>query len=157
MTEEAKQPVFQIQSIYLKDLSLEQPNSPQIFLEKEAPGFEVSINVGYDELGNDFYEASVTATVTAKIGDKIAYLVEGKEAGIFQISGLPEGAMDPVLGINCPTVIYPYLRANIADAITKAGFPPIHLAEINFEAYFRDRLQQETAAANKAEAPVENA
>lgn len=159
MTEEAKQPeqpVFQIQSIYLKDLSLEQPNSPQIFLEKEAPGFEVSINVGYDELGNDFYEASVTATVTAKIGEKIAYLVEGKQAGIFQVKGLPEGAMDPVLGINCPTVIYPYLRANIADAITKAGFPPIHLAEINFEAYFRDRVQQE-AAANKAEAPVENA
>ncbi len=159
MTEEAKQPeqpVFQIQSIYLKDLSLEQPNSPQIFLEKEAPGFEVALNVSYDALGNDFYEVSVTATVTAKIGEKVAYLVEGKQAGIFQVKGLPEEAMDPVLGINCPTVIYPYLRANIADAITKAGFPPIHLAEINFEAYFRDRVQRE-AAADKAAAPVENA
>lgn len=149
MTDEAtqeKQPVFQIQSLYLKDLSLEQPNSPQIFLEKGTPGFDVAINVGYTDLGNAFFEVTVTATVTAKIKDKVAYLVEGKQAGIFNIQGIPAQAMDSVLGINCPTIVYPYLRATIADAITKAGFPPIHLAEINFEAYFRDRMQQANAA-----------
>ncbi|MBO4790360.1 MAG: protein-export chaperone SecB [Oxalobacter sp.] len=151
MTEETKQPIFQIQSVYLKDLSLEQPNSPQIFLEKDAPAFDVAINVSYNELGNGFHEAAVTATVTAKIGEKVAYLVEGKQCGIFNIQGIPEEAMDSVLGINCPAIIYPYLRANIADTITKAGFPPIHLAEINFEAHYRERMQQQAA---QAESPA---
>ena len=155
MTDEVKQPVFQIQSVYLKDLSLEQPNSPQIFLEKEAPGFEVAINVSYNEFGNNFYETSVTATVTAKVGEKVAYLVEGKQCGIFNIQGIPAEAMDSVLGINCPTIIYPYLRANIADTITKAGFPPIHLAEINFEAHYRERMQEKAAKAEEAPAAVQ--
>ncbi len=148
MAEETKQPVFQIQSVYLKDMSLEQPNSPQIFLEKEAPGFDVSINVGYNELGNNFYEVAVTATVTAKIGEKVAYLVEGKQSGIFNIQGIPAEAMDSVLGVNCPTIIYPYLRANIADTIIRAGFPPIHLAEINFEAHYHERARKNAVQAD---------
>jgi preprotein translocase subunit SecB len=141
MADENLQPVFQIQRVYLKDLSLEQPNSPAIFLEQEQPTMEVAVDVGAQALAEGIFESTVTVTVTAKIKDKIAFLVEGKQAGIFEVRNIPEDQLDPLLGIGCPNVIYPYLRANIADAITRAGFPPIHLAEINFEVFFQQRLQ----------------
>jgi preprotein translocase subunit SecB len=141
MADENLQPVFQIQRVYLKDLSLEQPNSPAIFLEQEQPTMEVAVDVGARALAEGIFESTVTVTVTAKIKDKIAFLVEGKQAGIFEVRNIPEDQLDPLLGIGCPNVIYPYLRANIADAITRAGFPPIHLAEINFEVFFQQRLQ----------------
>ncbi|QJP98866.1 protein-export chaperone SecB [Herbaspirillum rubrisubalbicans] len=135
------QPVFQIQRVYLKDLSLEQPNSPAIFLEQEAPSIEVSVDVGAEALAEGVFESTVTITVTAKVNDKVAFLVEGKQAGIFEIRNVPAEQLDPLLGIGCPNIIYPYLRANIADAITRAGFPPVHLAEINFEVFYQQRLQ----------------
>jgi preprotein translocase subunit SecB len=141
MADDNQQPVFQIQRIYLKDLSLEQPNSPAIFLEQEAPALEVAVDVGAEALAPGIYEASVTITLTAKIKDKVAFLVEGKQAGIFEARNIPDDQLDPLLGIGCPNVIYPYLRANIADAITRAGFPPVHLAEINFEVFYQQRLQ----------------
>ncbi|HEX2604364.1 MAG TPA: protein-export chaperone SecB [Oxalicibacterium sp.] len=141
MADDNQQPVFQIQRIYLKDLSLEQPNSPAIFLEQEAPALEVAVDVGAEALAAGIYEASVTITLTAKIKDKVAFLIEGKQAGIFEARNIPDDQLDPLLGIGCPNVIYPYLRANIADAITRAGFPPVHLAEINFEAFYQQRLQ----------------
>ncbi|WDZ96372.1 protein-export chaperone SecB [Herbaspirillum sp. WKF16] len=136
-----QQPVFQIQRVYLKDLSLEQPNSPGIFLEQEAPSIEVSVDVGAEALADGVFESTVTITVTAKVKDKTAFLVEGKQAGIFEIRNVPAEQLDPLLGIGCPNIIYPYLRANIADAITRAGFPPVHLAEINFEVFYQQRLQ----------------
>jgi len=136
-----QQPVFQIQRVYLKDLSLEQPNSPAIFLEQEAPSIEVSVDVGAESLADGVFESTVTITVTAKVKDKVAFLVEGKQAGIFEIRNVPTEQLDPLLGIGCPNIIYPYLRANIADAITRAGFPPVHLAEINFEVFYQQRLQ----------------
>jgi preprotein translocase subunit SecB len=92
--------------------------------------------------------------VTAKIGDKVAFLVEGKQAGIFEARNIPEDQLDPLLGIGCPNIIYPYLRSNVADAITRAGFPPIHLSEINFEAFYAQRLQIAADQANAAEAPA---
>ncbi len=141
MADENQQPVFQIQRVYLKDMSLEQPNSPSIFLEQEGPAIEVALDVGGEKLADGIYETTVTITVTAKIKDKVAFLVEGKQAGIFEARNIPEEQMDPMLGIGCPTILYPYLRANIADVITRAGFPPIHLAEINFEAFYQQRLQ----------------
>lgn len=141
MADENLQPVFQIQRVYLKDLSLEQPNSPAIFLEQEQPTMEVAVDVGAQPLAEGIFESTVTVTVTAKINDKIAFLVEGKQAGIFEVRNIPEEQLDPLLGIGCPNIIYPYLRANIADAITRAGFPPVHLAEINFEVFFQQRLQ----------------
>ena len=152
MADENLQPVFQIQRVYLKDLSLEQPNSPEIFLEQEGPAIEVAVDVGAQPLAEGIFESTVTITVTAKINDKIAFLVEGKQAGIFEIRNVPDEQLDPLLGIGCPNVIYPYLRANIADAITRAGFPPVHLSEINFESVYQQRLeafaqqQQESAA-----------
>ncbi|EOA02818.1 MULTISPECIES: protein-export chaperone SecB [Herbaspirillum] len=139
--EAQEQPVFQIQRVYLKDLSLEQPNSPAIFLEQEAPSIEVSVDVGAEALAEGVFESTVTITVTAKVKDKVAFLVEGKQAGIFEIRNVPAEQLDPLLGIGCPNIIYPYLRANIADAITRAGFPPVHLAEINFEVFYQQRLQ----------------
>jgi preprotein translocase subunit SecB len=141
MADENLQPVFQIQRVYLKDLSLEQPNSPGIFLEQEGPAIEVSLDVGAEQLAEGIFETTVTITVTAKVKDKVAFLVEGKQAGIFEARNIPAENLDPMLGIGCPTIIYPYLRANIADMITRAGFPPVHLAEINFEAFYQQRLQ----------------
>ncbi|MGB7481039.1 MAG: protein-export chaperone SecB, partial [Burkholderiaceae bacterium] len=138
---EEQQPVFQIQRVYLKDLSLEQPNSPAIFLEQEAPTIEVAVDVGAEALAETIFESTVTITVTSKIGDKVAFLVEGKQAGIFEARNIPAEQLDPLLGIGCPNIIYPYLRANIADAITRAGFPPVHLSEINFEVFYQQRQQ----------------
>lgn len=141
MSEQNQQPVFQIQRVYLKDLSLEQPNSPAIFLEQEAPNVEVAVDVGVEALAETIFESTVTITVTSKIKDKVAFLVEGKQAGIFEAANIPADQLDPLLGIGCPNIIYPYLRANIADMITRAGFPPVHLAEINFEAFYQQRMQ----------------
>ena len=134
------QPVFQIQRIYLKDLSLEQPNSPEIFLEQDSPTIEVAVDVGAEPLAEGIYESTVTVTITAKIKDKVAFLVEGKQAGIFEARNIPAEQLDPLLGIGCPNIVYPYLRANLADAITRAGFPPVHLAEINFEVFYQQRV-----------------
>jgi preprotein translocase subunit SecB len=141
MADENQQPVFQIQRVYLKDLSLEQPNSPAIFLEQEAPNMEVAIDVGVEQLADGIFESAVTVTLTAKVKDKVAFLVEGKQAGIFEARNIPADQLDPLLGIGCPNIVYPYLRANIADMVTRAGFPPVHLSEINFEVFYQQRLQ----------------
>lgn len=141
MADDNQQPVFQIQRIYLKDMSLEQPNSPAIFLEQSAPNIEVQVDVGAEQLADGVFESTVTITVTAKVADKVAFLVEGKQAGIFEARNIPPEQLDPLLGIGCPNIVYPYLRANIADMITRAGFPPVHLSEINFEQFYQQRLQ----------------
>ncbi|MBU3707631.1 MAG: protein-export chaperone SecB [Burkholderiaceae bacterium] len=143
---------FNIQRIYLKDMSLEQPNSPAIFLEQDGPGIEVQIDVGNQKLADDIYEATVTVTITAKIRDKIAFLIEGKQGGIFELRNIPEDQLEPLLGIACPNIIYPYLRANIADMVTRGGFPPIHLTEINFEVFYQQRKQ---VLAQAATTPVQ--
>jgi preprotein translocase subunit SecB len=136
-------PVFQIQRIYLKDLSLEQPNSPSILTAQEQPTLDVQLGVGAEQVVDGIMEITVTATVTTKIDDKVVFLVEGKQAGIFEIRNLPEDQMGPVVGIACPQIIYPYLRGNIADVIQRAGFPPVHLAEINFQAMYEQQQQAE--------------
>ncbi len=155
MSEENLQPVFQIQRVYLKDLSLEQPNSPAIFLEQEAPVIEVGVDVAAQPLAEGIFESTVTVTVTAKIKDKVAFLVEGKQAGIFEARNVPEGQLAPLLGIGCPSIVYPYLRSNIADAISRAGFPPVHLSEINFELFYQQRMQAAAEAQAAAAAPAE--
>ncbi len=142
MSDQNNQPFFNIQRIYLKDLSLEQPNSPGIFLEQNMPSVEVEVNMKAENLSESVFEVAVTGTVTAKVADKIAFLVEAKQAGIFDIRNIPAEQVDPLLGIACPTILFPYLRSNVADAITRAGFPPIHLAEINFQALYEQRVAQ---------------
>jgi preprotein translocase subunit SecB len=142
MSDQPNQPFFNIQRIYLKDLSLEQPNSPAIFLEQQMPTVEVEVDVKAERLAENVFEIIVTGTVTAKVAEKVAFLIEAKQAGIFDIRNIPDEQVDPLVGIACPTIIFPYLRSNIADAITRAGFPPIHLAEINFQALYEQRLAQ---------------
>jgi preprotein translocase subunit SecB len=135
-------PVFQIQRVYLKDLSLEQPNSPAILLEQEQPAVDIQLGVEAAPVGDGMFEVCVTATVTTKIKDKTVFLVEAKQAGIFEIRNMPDEQLGPILGIACPQIVYPYLRASVADTITRAGFPPVHLSEINFQAMFEAQQAQ---------------
>jgi preprotein translocase subunit SecB len=142
MSDEQATPVFQIQRVYLKDLSLEQPNSPAILTSTEQPSVDIQLGVGMENVADGIVEVTVTATVTTKIADKTVFLVEAKQAGIFEVRNLPEDQMGPVIGIACPQIIYPYLRGNVADVIQRAGFPPVHLAEINFQAMYEQQQQQ---------------
>jgi preprotein translocase subunit SecB len=143
-------PYFNLQRIYLKDASLEMPNAPQIFLEQAVPQVEIQLELSNSSLAEGIYEVVVRATATAKTNDKVLFLVEGKQAGIFEIRNVPAEQMDPVLGIACPNIVYPYLRASISDLVNRTGLPTIHLAEINFEAMYQQRLAQEAEAAAAA-------
>ncbi|MCY7307509.1 MAG: protein-export chaperone SecB [Rhodoferax sp.] len=140
-------PVFQIQRVYLKESSLEQPNSPAILLEKEQPSVDIQLGVEANAAADGVFEVCVTATVHTKISDKTVFLVEVKQAGIFEIRNLNEEQMGPIMGIACPQIVYPYLRANVADLIQRSGFPPVHLSEINFQAMYE---QQRAQAAGEA-------
>ena len=130
------EPVFLIQRVYLKDMSLEQPNSPGILLSQDQPAVDIQIGLDSEPVADGVYEITVTATVTAKINEQTMFLVEAKQAGIFEIRHMPEGQLQPITGIACPQIIYPYLRSNVADVIQRAGFPPVHMAEINFQAMY---------------------
>jgi preprotein translocase subunit SecB len=147
MTDQNSQPIFQIQRVYLKGLSLEQPNSPSIFLEQESPNIEVAVSTIAERQDEYIFESTVTITITAKIDDRVAFLIEAKQAGIFEVRNIPSTQLDALLGIGCPNIVYPYLRANIADVITRAGFPPVHLSEINFDVFYRQNQKA------KAESP----
>ena len=146
-------PSFQIQRVYLKEASLEQPNSPAILLEQEQPSVDIQLGVEANPVADGVYEICVTATVQTKIKDKTVFLVEAKQAGIFEIRNLPEDQMGPIMGIACPQIVYPYLRGNVADLIQRAGFPPVHLAEINFQAMYEQ--QQAQAAGEQAGTPAQ--
>ena len=141
-------PVFQIQRVYLKDLSLEQPNSPAILLEQAQPSVDIQLGVEAAPVAEGIFEVCVLATVQTKIEDKTVFLVEAKQAGIFEIRNIPEEQMGAVIGVACPQIVYPYLRGNVADAITRAGFPPVHLAEINFQAMYEQQQAAQAEAAN---------
>lgn len=150
--QESDAPAFNMQRVYLKDLSLEMPNAPHVFLEQETPQVEVSVNVGGQRLAETVFESTVTATVTTRVNGKVLYLVEATQAAIFELANIPAEQMDPILGIVCPTMVYPYLRANVADAITRTSLPPLHLAEVNFQALYEQQIaqlqQQQSEAAN---------
>jgi preprotein translocase subunit SecB len=145
----SKEPGFQIQRIYLKELSLEQPNAPQILLTVAQPQVEVEIDIVVTPLSDNVFEVAIISTVTAKVDSKVLFLVEAKQAGIFEFSNIPPQQLDPMLGIACPTILYPYLRSNIADIISRAGFQPIHLNEINFHGMYEHRLMQAQQAASQ--------
>ena len=153
MSDEIQQPVIQTQRVYVKDMSLEQPNSPTIFLETETPKLEIGIAVGGEGLAENLFESTVTITLTARIKDKVAFLVEVKQAGIFEVRNVPAEQIEAVLAVIGPNILYPYLRANIADIVTRSGFPPIHLADINFEALYQQRMQAAIEAAKAQQEP----
>jgi preprotein translocase subunit SecB len=150
MSEQA--PVFQIQRVYLKEASMEQPNSPASLLEQEQPSVDIQLGIEANPVAEGVFEVSVTATVHTKIKDKTVFLVEVKQAGIFEVRNLPEEQMGPIMGIACPQIVYPYLRGNVADLIQRSGFPPVHLSEINFQAMYEQ--QQSQAAQNGAAASL---
>ena len=144
-------PVFQIQRVYLKELSLEQPNSPDILLNQAQPGVEIQLGVDAKPVADGLFEITVTATVHTKIEEKTVFLVEAKQAGIFEIRNIQSDQLGAILGIACPQIVYPYLRSNVADIIQRAGFPPVHMAEINFQAMYEQ--QQADAALSMPEMP----
>jgi preprotein translocase subunit SecB len=147
---EQQDPVFQIQRVYLKEISLEQPNSPAILLEQEQPTVDIQLGVGANQVADNIFEVTVTGTVQAKIKERTVFLVEAKQAGIFEIRNLPQEQISQIMGIACPQIVYPYLRGNVADIVQRAGFPPVHLAEINFQAMYEQQQANAAAAATAA-------
>lgn len=140
--EQQSQPSFQIEKIYVKDLSLEIPNAPQVFGEQAQPQLEVQINTQGGQFAEGYFEVSVSATVTAKAEERTIFLAEAVQAGIFSVRNIPQEELDPLLGIACPSILFPYLRETISDLITRGGFPPVLLAQVSFEAIYMQRLQQ---------------
>ena len=138
-----QQPSFQIEKIYVKDLSLEIPNAPQVFVQQAQPQLEVQINTEGNQFAEGYFEVSVSATVTAKAGERTLFLAEAVQAGIFSVRNVPAEELDPLLGIGCPTILFPYLRETISDVITRGGFPPVLLSPVSFEAIYLQRLQQQ--------------
>jgi len=149
-------PQFSIQRIYLKDMSLELPNAPHIFLEANPPSVEVQLDITSELLGEGVHETAVRVTVTAKMAEKVAFLVEATQAGIFSSQGIGSDQMEAVANILCPSIIFPYLRSNIADAVQRSGFPPVHLAEINFEALYQQRLAEQSQDSDTGSGSAEN-
>lgn len=143
---EEQQPVFTIEKLYVKDLSVEVPNAPEIYLARETPEMEVNMSSESRALNEDIYHSSITVTVTAKVGDKIMFLVECTQGGIFRIQNVPEDQLPMVLGIGCPNIVFPYLRETISDVVTRAGFAPLILNPVNFEALFLQQQAQQQAA-----------
>jgi preprotein translocase subunit SecB len=138
-----QQPVFSIEKIYVKDLSLEVPNSPQVFMSTDAPQLQVQLSQGVHPMDGAMYEVTLSITVTAKVGDKTVFLVEVAQAGIFQIRNVPEAELDPILGMVCPNVLFPYARETVSDTVSRAGFPPVLLAPVNFEALYQQRVAEQ--------------
>jgi preprotein translocase subunit SecB len=141
------QPTFTVEKLFVKDLSIEVPNAPKIYLEREAPTVEIQMNNTASPIDEGYFEVLLTVTVTAKIGDKSAFLVEATQGCVFQIRNVPTQELDVVLGVTCPNILYPYAREVISDAVVRAGFPPVILSPINFEAIYQARQQGQAQAA----------
>ena len=139
---EQLQPVFAIEKIYIKDLSLEIPNAPSIFLERDTPEINMQLGGKNQRIDEGLYEVLLTVTVTAKIKDKIMFLVEVQQAGIFRIRNVSDEEIGPVLGIGCPNILFPYLREVVSDVVTRAGFPAVILSPVNFEAIYQQKIAE---------------
>jgi preprotein translocase subunit SecB len=139
--QQSNQAVFSIEKLYVKDLSLEVPGAPEIYRENVAPQVEVSMNSSGKEFGDDYYEVLINITVTAKNKDKTVFLVEVAYGGVFRIRNVPESEIEMVLGVTCPNIIFPYLREVVSETVSRAGFPPVILHPMNFEAIYQARKQ----------------
>jgi len=150
--EQAQQqgPGFGIEKLYLKDVSVEVPNSPEIFTSRETPKISVELNNNAKPLPEGFFEVALKITVTSKIADKTAFLIDVTQAGIFAVKNLPEESLEPILAITCPNILFPYAREAISDLITKAGFTTVLLNPINFETLYMQQKQQQAAASKNA-------
>jgi preprotein translocase subunit SecB len=140
---DAAQPSFQIEKVYVKDVSLEIPNAPQVFLEAQQPQLEIQVRSDSTRFGDNLYEVAITVTVTAKAGEKTLFLAEVAQAGIFSLRNVPEADLEPLLAVACPTILYPYARETVSDLVTRGGFPPVLLQPVSFEALYAQRGQQQ--------------
>lgn len=141
------QPAFGIEKLYIKDASIEVPNAPQIFTDRTAPQVSVELANAAQKLEEGIFDVSIKVTVTAKVGDKTAFLVEVAQAGIFVIRNMPEENLEPVLAVACPNILFPYAREAVSDMVTRAGFAPVLLNPINFEALYMQQKQAAEAGA----------
>lgn len=148
---EAQQPVFNIEKIYVKDLSLEVPNAPRVFMEAAQPQLEIQLQQKNERIDEGLYEVTLIVTVSAKIAEKTMFLVEASQAGIFQIRNVPDADIEPLLGTLCPNVLFPYARETVSDTINRAGFPPVNLAPVNFEAIYQQRMAQQEPSGPRIE------
>ena len=147
--QESNQPAFNIEKVYVRDLSLEIPHAPNIFLERESPQIDVQLSTQTEPIEKDVYEVMITNTVTAKVGEKVMFLIEVKQAGIFQIRNMPPADLEPTLAVMCSNILFPYLREVVSDVAVRAGFAPILLNPVNFERLYQTRqskLQTESTA-----------
>ncbi len=141
------QPQFAIEKLYVKDISLECPNSPELFLENSAPQIEVKLFNNGRQVGEGLYEVALTVTVTAKVGERTGYLVEVAQAGVFRILNVPDETLEMILHITCPNILFPYAREAVSDLVGRGGFQPIILAPVNFEVLYQQQRAQQAAAA----------
>lgn len=153
MSDAQNQPVFSIEKLYVKDISLEIPNAPQIFLEREAPQVDIQLHHQSSKVDEGVYQTVLTVTFTAKVKEKTLFLVEAGQAGIFTIRNIPDADMEPILGIACPNILYPYVREVVSDIVVRAGFPPVLLTPVNFEALFQAQKQAQ-AEQQKEASPI---
>ena len=149
MTEAAQntQPVFSIEKVYVKDISLEIPNAPAIFLERDQPQVDIQLHHNSTGVEDGVYQTTLTVTVTAKVKDKTMFLVEVGQAGVFVCRNIPAAELEAVLAIACPNILFPYVRETVSDVIVRAGFPPVLLAPVNFEAIYQAQRQPQPAQA----------
>lgn len=145
---------FQIEKLYVKDLSLEIPHAPQVFSEPTQPQLEVRIDTSSAAFAEGYYEVTVSATVTARAGERTLFLAEAVQAGIFQLRNVGAEELGPLLNIACPTILYPYLREVISDLIARGGFPSVLLSPISFEQFYLQRMQQQSPAGEGARIEV---
>jgi preprotein translocase subunit SecB len=134
--------------IYVKDLSLEIPHAPKIFMGRDNPQVDIQLHTQAGSVEEGVFEVVVTATVTAKIGEKIMFLIEVKQAGIFQIRNVPTDELEPILAVMCPNILFPYLREVVSDVAVRGGFAPVLLNPINFDALYQQQKQQQAQAAS---------
>jgi preprotein translocase subunit SecB len=144
--QQSNQPVFSIEKVFVKDLSLEIPNAPQVFLERDAPQVDIQLHHNSNAVEDGVYLTVLTVTVTAKVGEKTLFLVEAAQAGIFVARNIPPQELDAVLGIACPNILFPYVREVISETVVRGGFPPVLLSPVNFEAIYQAQREQQQGA-----------
>lgn len=145
-TQENTQPTFTMDKFYVKDLSLEIPHAPQIFLEHDTPQVDVELHSASGAIGEGVYEVNVNTTVTVKLAEKVMFLIEAKQAGIFTIRNLPDTELEAVLAVMCPNILFPYLREVVSDLSVRAGFAPVLLNPINFDLLYQQQKQAQAQA-----------
>lgn len=149
--QEAQGPQFAVQRVYIKDASFESPNAPEIFTQPWQPEVGVEMNTQTEQLGENAFEVTLTLTVTVKVADKTAFLVELQQAGIFTIAGLQEAELHHTLGAFCPGILFPYAREAIDSMVVKASFPALMLAPVNFDALYAQQMAQQQAEQQNAQ------